>query len=262
MSIAVIIITIFMLIGGIIPPITTNILENKLNEIFNKPQKIETRIYSTPSFNLLGGKVNRLEITLEKFKIKDLYIDRLIIITAPLDIDSNKLIWENITKLNTPTETEVNIIISQNSINDFFNSFPVKQKLEKIIKSQNSILPLQDLFQDIELNDIKIFLLKDQIKILGSIKTMNGFFTIPFESSFCLRLSSKTNLDILNLEIIIMYNKISDDIVNEIISKINPIIDLKNLLNSQDLSFEFRSLKIENSRINLKGSIFIKQLPG
>lgn len=248
---------IVFLLGGLIPNFAVGILEQNISTLLNNPQKVEVNLASTPSFALLGGQIDRATINVQRFTVSGMMIDKLEITTGPIKLNGDKLIFEGMPVAENKIQLEIKCSLKEDDINDYFKSKYFTEHLQKLKQNMPSFVSGAG---DIEIKDISIKLKNDKPEFKGEIKTMGGFFTLPFYFGAYLRLTSEDTLALLEPEIIVMDNPIPDPMLRQVTDTLNPLIDLR-LLNTPNFTFHFRSIEAKEGSLILTGDIEVKNIP-
>ena len=89
------ILALLMVAGGIIPNYTNNKIEEIIKTSLNNPEKVEVKVYSTPSYKILGGSYDRVEVNIKKPKLANIEFDSMKIVTSPIELDYGKTSQED-----------------------------------------------------------------------------------------------------------------------------------------------------------------------
>jgi hypothetical protein len=220
-----------------------NFAEKKLKKEINKiisPEKIFVNIKSS-SFEILRGKINRVEITLNRFDFEGLKIDKFK--SRSWGIKVKPKIRREI-EIKEIKKTEFEFEIKEKDINDFLS------KKVKIVK------------------DFKISLNRDKFNI--SFYLLNTDFLLNPKVDMDCKISvfegDKIYLEIPKVKIGIL--RIPQFIIDTLLNELNPIFNVKNFKFSKILFIEEKNLpgklypeiekiEIENKTLKIWGEIFI-----
>src|SRR5437016_2442902 len=114
-----------MLIGGIIPRVASDTLNSKLRGVLQNARKLETRLVQVPSLGLLGGAVERLELSAEGFRVQGLDVESLQVAIAPIKLNGSKMYGGEI-ELEQNSQAEARLTITDKNLNDFLQSEKIK----------------------------------------------------------------------------------------------------------------------------------------
>ena len=240
------------LIGGLVPNFAVGMLEQNISVLLNKPEKLEITIASTPSFGLLAGNLDRASITAERFVISGIMIDKMELTTGLIKLNLDKLISGEEPAPQNNIQMEIKCYLKEEDINNYLKSNDFNTHLQQIKQNIPSSIGITG---DIDIKNVSIKLKEDKPEFHGEIKTMGGFFTLPLY----LRLPSEDTLALLEPEIIIMDKPLPAPMLRELTDKLNPLIDLK-LINTQELTFHFRSIEVKEGQLILTTAIQVNSL--
>ncbi|PKL75223.1 MAG: hypothetical protein CVV27_16465 [Candidatus Melainabacteria bacterium HGW-Melainabacteria-1] len=239
--------------GGIVPNVANGMLQTRLNETLNQPEYLRVQVHpAAPSFSLLSGTIAYTEIDAHRFVISDFPVEELQVRIDKLQANTG---GEQLS-LREPTQGVVRLRVTEAGLNRFLQSDTFRQLLDDLRKRQELVAQL-----DADLNDLAIELQPDRLIFRGQAATMGGFFTIPFELSGQLRLSSERQLYVQGVQATTLDRPLPDDMIAAILTALNPVLDLTKLSND-DMQLYFREITVGDDYLELTGEAQLKKLPG
>lgn len=252
-TILAIVLGLIMTVGGIIPNVANGMLQSKLDAALNHPEYLRVQVHpEAPSYSLLGGNVAYTEVDAHRFVLSDFPVEELQLRVDNLSADTSG----DQPVLREPTQGMVRVRITEAGVNRFIASDTFRQLVDETRKKQELAAQL-----DADLTDLSVDLQADKILIKGQAATMGGFFTIPFELSGRLRLTSERTLNIVDVQATTLDRPLSDDTIQAILIALNPVLDLSKLSNP-DMQLYFRKLSVTDNQLELVGEAKLKKLPG
>ncbi len=252
-TILAILLGLIMAVGGVIPNVANGMLQNKLDETLNHPEYLRVKVHpEAPSYSLLGGNIAYTEVDAQRFVISDFPVEELQLRVDRLSADTSG----DKPVLREPSQGMVRVKITENGINRFIASDTFRQLLDEGRKKQALAAQL-----DADITDLNVDLQADRILIRGQAATMGGFFTIPFELSGRLRLTTERTLNVVDVQATTLDRPLPDDTIQAILTALNPVLDLSKFSNA-DMQLYFRQLSVNNDQLELVGEAKLKKLPG
>jgi len=252
------ILTAFILCGTAIPIYANKTAESSLNKVFNNPEKTEVKVYSTPSYKMLFGNFDRIEINLEKAKFEKLGFDSVKIITYPAKMDYSRLAATNLSFIKD-AKFEVMVILTPKNINEFLDMNAITIKINKLLS--NIKIPIPLLSGDIFVGDTGISFADDNKAALkGNLMTFGGFISTPFEFSGKLQVTDKNTIEINEPQISVSGQNLILKQVQEIIENVNPIVNINEIekVNNDNVKFELKKLYFSENNLKAIGTITLK----
>jgi len=251
------ILTAFILCGTAIPMFANKTTENSLNKVFNNPQKTEVRVYSTPSYKMLFGNFDRIEINLEKAKFEKLGFESVKIITYPIKIDYSRLPSKNLSFIKDG-KFEVMIILTSQNVNEFVDINAITVKINKILS--NIKIPIPFLSGDIFVGNAGISFEEDKPALKGDLMTFGGLVSVPFNFSGNLQVTDKNTIDVYEPQVSVSGQDLILKQVQELIQNVNPIVNINDIekINNDNIKFELKKLYFSEKKLKAIGIVTLQ----
>ncbi|GIU70423.1 MAG: hypothetical protein KatS3mg002_1659 [Candidatus Woesearchaeota archaeon] len=242
------------IVGGIIPNYANNKFENAIKENFLS-KKLEVKTYSYPSFKIINGNFDRVEIKTTKAKIRNMEIDELQLIASPINLDYKLIDEVDDLSFIKKSYLEFYGSISENTFQKYINSKDIHEKINNILKFIDINLPFN--LDNFYLGNINTSFNDNKLNIESTINGIGGLISIPFKISLNLKVTDKNTLEFFNLEAEVFEQNIIFEKAQNIIEKLNPIFDFNNL-NSDKIKIKVNKLSFHKNKIKFNGSIIFE----
>lgn len=248
------IVALLMILGGTIPNLTNSKIENSIKQTFNNPEKVNVRVYSTPSYKVINGHFDRIEINVEKPKISNIEFDNIKIITSPLSIDFNKMSNENTIKSIQNAELETLLVISPENIEKAIDLNTLTNKANNFLS--NFELPIPIVSGQVSIDKLNLSFKDNKPNISGNFIAMGGFVTAPFNLSGELKLTNQNTIELSKPQMTLFDEPLIMEQMGDLIKFINPIIDF-NKIGDNNLKINLKRMYFKNNKLRMIGFINI-----
>ncbi|MBC7474875.1 MAG: hypothetical protein H7263_11330 [Candidatus Sericytochromatia bacterium] len=246
------ILALFMVIGGIIPNYTNKKFENTLKVALNNPEKVEIKTYSTPSYKVLGGYYDRVEINIKRPKIGIVEFETIKIVSSPVHLDYTKSDDFGFIK---DGNFDTLLVISPETLAKSIDLNAITLKINNLLS--NFKLPIPMLSGNVAVDNVFVTFEKDKPTIKGNFIALGGLVSAPFSISGELRVNNDNKIELYRPQIIVMDEPLVMDEIQDMTKYINPIFDI-NTLNSNNLKIKLKRLYFRDNKLKMIGSINIK----
>lgn len=245
------ILAVLMVIGGILPNYSNSTVEEALKATLNNPEKIEVKVFSTPSYKLLGGSFDRVEINATKTKFLDYEFDSLKVITSKIELDYSQ---KDSIKFIKNGNMDAMLILSAESISKKFDIQSVTTKINNLLSNLKIPLPIP--VGSIFIDGLKITFFDNKPKISGNFIAMGGFFSAPFSVTGELIVTAKNTVELYKPQFFLYDNPLIIEQIQDLLKLVNPVFDV-NKYNTPNMNIKLRNLYFKDNKIKLIGSVNI-----
>jgi hypothetical protein len=249
------IMSLIMLIGGIIPLFSNKSLEDSLKVALNNPEKIDVKIYSTPSYKILGGYFDRVEINAKKLKFARIEFDSLRVITSPLKMNYSPSVQSNGLDLIKNGRLEAQLILSPESLARTLDIQSLTVRINNALS--NFKLPIPMLSGNVSVDNLKLSFENNRPSLTGNFIALGGFVTVPFSITGDLIVTAKNTVDLYKPQISIMGEPLVLEQVQELVRFINPVIDI-NKFNTPEMNLTLKSAYFKDNKLKINGIVTLK----
>lgn len=245
------VLSVIFIIGGLIPSYSNKKLEDIIKENFSS-KKVNVETYSYPSFKILNGNFDRIEIVTVKSKIKNIDVDELKLIISPMNVDY-KLIEES-EDLSFIKNSYLEFMgsISNNTLQKYINSKDIKDKINDVLKLVDLNLPFN--LDNFYLDNISISFENERLNVISSINGLAGFISVPFKLSLNLKVNNKNQIEFFDPQAEVFGHNVVFEKAKNLIEKLNPIYDI-NSLNQKNMRIKVNKIFFEKNKLKTIGSI-------
>ena len=247
-----------MIVGGILPRVANNMVTQQLRQVLMNPRKLETRLVQVPSYGLLSGAVERLEVDAEGFQVQGVPVESLWIAITPIKMSGSKM-YSGQVELEQASQAEAKLVITQKNMEDFLQTDRMKDLLGNI-KLPESALPIPIPEGALSIEEPSIQLKQDRVIISGRLKAFGGFIDMVIKIASSFELTSENELVLRNVEAEVNGTPVQPEQLQPLTDKLNPLLDLRKFA-TEDMKFFFRKLLLEDGRLTLVGAADIRRLP-
>ncbi len=250
------IIALLMIAGGILPGYSNHSIEESLKVAFNNPQKVQVKVYSTPSFKILGGHYDRIEITVLKSKFAELEFDSLKIITSPLMIDYSKSDSETGLEFIKGGKLETMIVMSPESLTRTVDLPSLTARINNFLS--NFELPIPMLSGNVSVDNLNLSFKNNQPELSGNFIALGGMVTAPFTFTGQLIVNpDKNTVEIYKPQVTVFGEPLLLEQMQDLVKFINPILDI-NKFNTPNMSLELKRAYFKDNKLKVIGIVELK----
>lgn len=250
-TITAILMGIAMTLGGLFPSVADGFVYKTLDQQLNHPEHIRVVMHpKAPSFSMANGQLDYAHFEAGDFTLRGVPIQFMTLDIKDLDFDIEAR------QLRKPVQGVVKLRLSEEDINEYLKSDTFQALLEQVQRKQKVVRSL-----DAEISSASVDIQDDRLVIEGLARTMGGFFTIPFELSGQFRLGSEKELYLYDVTAKTLNRHLSQEMLESLLSQINPVLNLNDLAAPEDAELYFRSIELKDDQIELVGELTLKQLP-
>ncbi|MCS6943031.1 MAG: DUF2993 domain-containing protein [Geminocystis sp.] len=195
-------------------------LINNIKRNSQQVEKIEVRVNSIPGYQLLGGKIDSLQMSIKKWQPRNSIVFDLV----EVETDSIQLNLSAITNqqrnwrqlLQTPVAVAGRIILTEENLNKLLKSPEVQSLIERI----GGRVKIADLNIDLQANN--------RIRIDGKTKLpLRGEELLNISLEFNLELTRGHKLEIRNIAGTLNNRPLSSRLLNELVDGVNDRLSLR-----------------------------------
>lgn len=248
------ILALLIVAGGVIPNFTNSKIENSIKQTFNNPEKVDVKVYSIPSYRLLTGHYDRVEINVKKPKINNIEFDSIKMITSPLDIDYNKLSEPNTINAIKNGELETMLVISPENIIKAVDLNSLTTKANNFLS--NFQLPIPVFSGQVSVDNLDVNFKNNKPNITGNFIAMGGLVTAPFTLSGDLNVTRQNTIELSKPQMTLYDEPLIMDEIGDMVKYINPVIDV-NKMGNQNLKINLKRMYFKENKLKMIGLINI-----
>ena len=249
------IIALFIVAGGIIPNYANSKLEDTIKSTFDNPEKVAVKVYSVPSYKIIGGHYDRVEINVKKPKINNIEFDNIKIISSPVNINYSKLNEKNGIEAIENAELETMLVISPENIAKAIDITSLTTKANNFLS--NFEFPIPVLSGQVSVDNLEISFKNNKPMIVGNFIALGGFVTAPFTISGDLKVTPQNTIELSKQQMTLFDEPIIIDQIQDMTKFINPILDI-NKIGSDKLRINLKRMYFKDDKLKLIGFINIK----
>ncbi|MEK7433643.1 MAG: hypothetical protein AABZ74_10965 [Cyanobacteriota bacterium] len=254
-GIIAVVVSIFMLVGGILPHYSNKIFEDNLKEAFNS-SKIIVKTYKSPSYSMLAGDFERIEINANKSRIMNIDFDNLKMVGQDIKIDYSKLTPEtNSLDFIKKGKADLQIILSAETVAKIADIPSLTLKLNNMLS--NLKIPLPIMSGEISVDQVSLVFENNKPTIKGNLISLGGFITIPFSFSFDLVVTAKNTLEIYKPQLIVMNEPLIIEQIQDFVKYVNPILDIKQI-NKTGKDIQLKNLYFKDNKLKIIAVVLVK----
>lgn len=242
--------------------IIDTVAANQIRSRVDKVDQLAVRIDNVPSYQALGGKVDRIRIASRGiYLIPQLRIEELELESDPFDVNIQKLqqIGKNSLSesLRKPAQVALRFVIKSNDINQALESEEIKSRLQKIL---NNLVPKQDDLQiKFELTSGKLeFLPNNRVRTQIQLKQFRAEENTPQNLDIVLeaeiKVTSGRTVSIIGPTGSINGRKLSTRLLNGFADGLTKRLDLRNL-EKQGVIVRVLQFNVEKESLNVAAFI-------
>jgi hypothetical protein len=250
------ILALFMIVGGIIPMFSNHSLEDSLKTAFNNPEKLEVKVYSVPSYKILAGRFDRIEIDAKKPNFGGLQFDSMKIVTSPILVNYSKTANPGAADFIKEGKVEAMLVLSPESLLKTLDIQAITTKLNDFLTNFNIPVPMLS-GGGVSVNDVSISFVNNQPVLSGNFVALGGMFSAPFTLSGQLIATAKNTVEIYKPQISVFGEPLLFDQLQDMVKFINPIIDL-NRFSTPNMSLQLKRLYFKDNRLKIIGMVSFK----
>ncbi|MFN8672280.1 MAG: LmeA family phospholipid-binding protein [Candidatus Sericytochromatia bacterium] len=252
-AIIAIILSIFMVVGGILPQYSNKTIEDGIKTSFNTNSKVVVKTFKTPSYAILSGDFDRIEISSDSLKVMDIEFDKIKIVGEQIKLDYSKLTPET-TNLDfiKKGKADVQLLISSETIAKMIDIPSLTIKMNNMLS--NFKLPIPFISGEVSLDNIKIVFENNRPTVTGNLISLGGLITIPFSIAFDLIVTAKNTIEIYKPQVTVMNEPLIIEEIQDLVKYVNPIIDIKTL-NKTGKEIVLKNLYFKDNKIKILGTI-------
>lgn len=260
------------LMGGVSPLgfIVDQRIEAAFREQVNEVETLKVRVDNTPSHQLLQGNIQRIRLAGEGVSLSpNLTLSTLALETDPIALDFNRLRHGNAEglqgfqdTLEEPLQIALQMSLSEDDLNQFFNSEAVKTRLEEIIQRVATQFPngrnqnYELLSSDLEVLDNNRFAFNFETRVSRSQRREEtATFNIRLESGIATRQGKQ--LQFLNPRLTVNNRPFPPGLVTALTQRISERLNL-GALEQQNILARLLQLNIEEDEVKLAAFVQIK----
>lgn len=260
------------LIGGVSPLgfIVDQRIEAAFREQVNEVETLKVRVDNTPSHQLLQGNIQRIRLAGEGVRLSpNLNLSTLALETDPIALDFNRLRKENTEglqgfreTLEEPLQIALQISLSEDDLNQFLSSEPVKRQLEEIIQRAANQFPsgrnqnYELLSSDLEFLDNNRFAFNFETRVSRSERRgETATFNIRLESAIATRQGKQ--LQLINPRLAVNNRPFPPGLVTAVTQRVSQRLNL-DALEKQNILARLLQLNIEEDEVKLAAFVQIK----
>ncbi len=251
------ILALLMVIGGIVPQFSNKSFEDSLKVVLNNPEKVQVKVYSTPSYKILGGNFDRIEINVSKPKFANFEFDELSIVTYPVHLDYSKMANSKDLKFIKEGKLESLLVLSTEALEKALNIPSLTVRINNFLA--NFRLPLPMLSGGVSVDNLTLIFENNQPSLTGNLVALGGFFTAPFTLTGELLVTEKNTIELHKPQIKVMEQPLVIEQIQDLVKFINPILDI-NKFNTSERNFQLNKLFFKDNKLKLMGTISFKNL--
>lgn len=256
MAIVAGILALLMVIGGIIPNYSNKSIETALKAALNNPEKVDVRVYSTPSFKILAGNYDRVEITALKPKFAGLEFDSLRIITSPLKIDYGKSASSMGLEFIKEGKLETMLILSPETLARSFDLPSLTVRINNFLA--NFEIPVPVLSGHVSVDNLNLSFKNGQPELSGNFIGLGGMVSAPFKLSGQLIVNPvKNTIELYEPQFFVFGEPLLFDQLQELVKFINPILDVEKF-NSPNMKLALKRAYFKDNKLKIIGLITLK----
>jgi hypothetical protein len=250
------ILALIMIVGGILPIYSNNSLEESLKVALNNPPKVKVRVYSTPSYKILGGHYDRVEITAIKPKFADLEFDSLKIVTSPVSIDYAKANTATGLEFIKEGKLETMLILSPENMAKKLDLQALTGRINNFLA--NFQLPVPVLSGNVSVDGLKLSFKNNQPELSGNLIALGGMVSAPFNLTGQLIVDPvKNTVEIYNPQLSVFDEPLPAEQLQELVKFINPILDI-NKFNNPNMKLELKRAYFKDNKLKIIGLVTLK----
>lgn len=254
-SIIALVLSCFMIIGGILPNYSNKMLEDSLKTAFNNPQKLSVKVHSYPSYGVTWGSFDRVEISAEKVKVYGIPFDSMNIVTGKMVSDYSKITPETQDlSFIKQGDADVMLQLSSESLNNLIDMDKLAIRINNILS--NFKIPLPLVSGGISVESLQLDFKNNKPSLSGNIIAMGGFFSAPFSISADLLVTAKNTIEIYEPQITFMEQPLIIDEIQDLTQYINPIFDVSTL-NRNGMKLNLKNLYFKDNKLKVIGKVSI-----
>lgn len=248
------ILSLFMIFGGIIPNYSNKILEDSLKSSLNT-EKVVVKVTANPSYGMIGGNFDRVEISAKNIKLSNLEFDSFRLVSEKVKLDYDKMYTAKGFEYIKEGSSDVELILSAETISKMINLNSLTTKLNNILA--NFRLPIPMAPSSVSVDNLSLTFQNNRPALSGNLIALGGFFTAPFSISADLLVTAKNTIEIYEPQITVMDQPLVIDQIQDMVKYVNPIFDVKTL-NDKDLKISLKNLYFKNNKLKILANLAIK----
>lgn len=254
-SIIALILSCFMIVGGILPNYSNKLLEDSLKTAFNNPEKLNVKVYSYPSYGVTWGSFNRVEISAEKVKVYGIPFDSMKVVTGKIVSDYSKISPQT-QDLSFIKEGDADVMLqlTSESLNNLIDMDKLAIRVNNLLS--NFKIPLPLVSGGVSVESLQLEFKNNKPILSGNIIAMGGFFSAPFSLSADLLVTAKNTIEIYEPQITFMEQPLIIDQIQDLTKFINPIFDI-NTLNKNGMKLTLKNLYFKDNKLKVLGKVSI-----
>lgn len=263
MEILTIILTILLTAATPVGLVVNNVVENRLSSRFNEVEELEVRVNSTPSYQLLQGKVDRVRIASRGVQLTpNLQVDTLELETDPFRVDLERLRQggQNVLQeaFNEPFQGGVRLVLTEENLNTALASPAIQARIQVIVNQIGEQLP-GDFGQNYTLLNPQIQLLENgRVQFGGNLQVSRENRppqTIPVSLEAGLNVIQGQRIELVNPTASLAGRPLPPFFISSFASRIG---DRANLSILEDAGILARILNLDVNENNLELVTFIR----
>lgn len=248
------IVALLIIAGGTIPNYANSRIEDTISKSFQSTEKVSVKVYSTPSYKMLGGNYDRVEINIKKPKINNIELDTIKIITSPLKIDSSKLNEAKGLEAIEKAELEALVTISPENIVKTIDLQSLTTRANNFLS--NFQFPIPVLSGQVSIDNLNVSFKNNQPMIVGNFIALGGFITAPFTISGDLRVTDKNTIEFLKPQMTLYEEPLIMEELQDMVKYINPVFDI-NTIGDKNFKINLKRLYFKDDKLRLIGLVNI-----
>ncbi len=248
------IIALFIVAGGIIPNLANSNIESVINKTFDNPKKVNVKVYSVPSYKIIGGHYDRIEIDVQKPKINNIEFDNIKIVTSPVSMDYSKLNDSKGIEAIKKVELETMMIISPENIAKAVDINSLTTKANNFLS--NFQLPIPALSGQVSVDNLSVSFKNNKPTILGNFIALGGLISAPFTISGNLNVTDKNTIEITKPQMTLYDEPLIIDEIQKMTKFINPVLDI-NKIGNDKLKINLKRMYFKDNKLKMIGFINI-----
>ena len=248
------IIALFIVAGGIIPNFANSKIEDTIKKTFDNPQKVSVKTYSVPSYKILGGHYDRVEIDVKKPKINNIEFDSIKIISSPMSVNYAKLSEQKGIEAINNAELETMLVISPENISKAIDIPSLTTKANNFLS--NFQLPIPAFSGQVSVDNISISFKNNKPMVIGNFIALGGLVTAPFSISGDLNVTEQNTIELTKPQLTLYDEPLIIDEIGEMTKFINPVVDV-NKLGNQKFKINLKRMYFKDNKLKMIGFINI-----
>jgi hypothetical protein len=242
-----------MIVGGVIPNYSNHSIEESLKTALNNPQKVEVRVFSTPSYKILGGFFDRIQITAIKPKFAGLEFDSLRIISAPVKLDYSKSKEAAGLEFIKEGKFETMLELSPESLTRTLDLQSLTVRINNLLS--NVELPIPGLSGNVSVDNLALSFKNDNPELSGNFVALGGLITAPFTMAGQLIVDPvKNTVEVDKPQFTVFGEPLLFEQAQDLVKTINPILDIKKF-NTPNMKLELKRAYFNNNKVNIIGTV-------